>query len=148
MKTICALLTLCLAQFSIGAEILDHKRVACTALRDHANSPTYSFELLKQSDGTFTARYLNIPGKDGTPPQIVASINKLKCRFLKKPSFLFQCQKFGASVESIRVLEEKLSLSTNKVHRDYFREFRAVGIEVEEGYQNFRFGDYDICVVQ
>ena len=148
MKAFFLFWALLLGHGSHAQEIQNHKRIACTAIRDHSNSPTYGFELIKQSDGSFHARYLNIPGKEGTKPEVVAFIDKLKCRFLKKPSYLFQCEKFGASVESIRIYEDKMSLSANKVQRDKFREFRAVGTNVPGHYLAFRFGDHDICVVQ
>jgi len=140
----------CIAQVALASEfqIQDHQRVACTALRDHSNSPTYAFELVKQDNQTFEARYLHIPGGEGTTPEILGKIDQLKCRFLKQPSYLFQCQKFGASVESIRISEEKLNLVSDKVHKSMFREFRAVGINVPNQYLNFRFGSADICVVQ
>lgn len=131
-----------------ATEIQNHRRVACTEIREEPGAPTFRFELVKQSDGSFDARYLNLPGDENAPPEVVALIDNLKCRFLKKPSYLFQCQKFGASVESVRIFEEKLSINSNTVQRDTFREFRAVGSEVPNVFLVYRFGRAATCVVQ
>jgi len=123
----------------------DEVKVACTAIREEPGAPTYGFELKRMGPQSYQARYLSFPGDESLPPEVVAEVSDLKCRFLPSKKFYFQCQRLGASVESIEIEERKLSLIENKIQKDLFREFRAVGSDVLGVYLVYRFGKADTC---
>lgn len=124
------------------------RRIYCQGIRDEPGTPTYAFELLRRSGGNYEARYLNLPGDEQAPPEVVASIPGLKCRFYSKNRYHFQCEKFGASIESIRIREQKLSLISNSLRTSFWREFRAIGNEVPNVYLVYRFGAPDSCQIR
>lgn len=120
-------------------------KVSCTAIREEPGAPTYGFELIRKNAKNYEARYLSYPGDETLPPEVVASIPDLQCRFLSAKTFYFQCSRLGASVESIEIEERKLSLIENQIQKDLFREFRATGSEVPGIYLVYRFGKADTC---
>lgn len=121
------------------------QKISCTAIRDEPGAPTYAFELVRKSNRTYEAKYLHLPGDESAPAEVVAKISDLKCRFYTRNKYYFQCQKFGASIESIFIDEKTLSLIANKIHIVPFKEFRAVGTQVPNTFMAFRFGKADRC---
>ncbi len=124
------------------------RKVSCRALRDEPGAPAYAFELVRKANRSYEARYLFIPGNESSPPEVMAAIGNLKCKFLSSNGFYFQCLRFGASVESIRIREQKRSLIADQIQTDYFREFRSIGVDVPGGYLVYRFASADICSVR
>ncbi|MEZ0391653.1 MAG: hypothetical protein ACAH59_05525 [Pseudobdellovibrionaceae bacterium] len=138
-----------LVEFQASAQNRNHrvKKVSCVALRDEPGAPTYSFELVRQSDRSYSARYLHLPGDPEAPPKVEAEIPDLKCRFYSNRWFYFQCEKRGASVESVEITERTLNLVSDKVRSQIFKEFRSTGTEVPGSFLVYRFASGDICRV-
>ena len=124
------------------------RKLTCTAIREEPGAPTYGFQLKRQKDDTFTAKFLDYPGDPSLPPTTVASISGLACRFQSETPYFFQCQRVGGSIESIEILERKLSLISDDYVDRKFKEFRATGIAIPDGYFVSRFGPADRCEIQ
>lgn len=154
MKTLSLpfLVALLILSFFLVAQASSRARpvllVTCRALRDDPGAPTYGFELVRQSNGSYEARYLDYPGNEDLPSEVKVRVADLKCKFLSNRGFYFQCLRFGASAESVFIHEQKLSLIADRLQVDYFREFRLIGTDVPGGYLVTRFASADLCSVK